>query len=120
MEKYITFSVSIKEKCDDNKTITHKLWFIDNFRFINFSLSDLVDNLSGRIFNSIVCTKCMERECCFVGLKNDELIYRCRKCKEEWERSIKPLIRKFQNIYQFCNGDLNKFILLLRKGVYPY
>ena len=120
MEKYITFSVSIKEKCDDNKTITHKLWFIDNFRFINFSLSDLVDNLSGRIFNSIVCTKCMERECCFVGLKNDELIYRCRKCKEEWERSIKPLITKFQNIYQFCNGDLNKFILLLRKGVYPY
>ena len=29
---------------------------IDSFRFINFSLSDLVDNLSGRIFNSIVCT----------------------------------------------------------------
>ena len=22
--------------------------------------------------------------------------------------------------YEFCNGDLNKFILLLRKGVYPY
>ena len=21
---------------------------------------------------------------------------------------------------QFCNGDLNKFVLLLRKGVYPY
>ena len=23
-------------------------------------------------------------------------------------------------MYQFCNGDLNKFALLLRKGVYPY
>ena len=23
-------------------------------------------------------------------------------------------------MYQFCNGDLNKFVLLLRKGVYPY
>ena len=23
------------------------------------------------------------------------------------------------NIYEFCNGDINKFILLLRKGVYP-
>ena len=23
-------------------------------------------------------------------------------------------------IYRFCNADLNKFILLLRKGVYPY
>ena len=21
---------------------------------------------------------------------------------------------------QFCNGDINKFALLLRKGVYPY
>ena len=23
-------------------------------------------------------------------------------------------------MYQFCNGDHNKFVLLLRKGVYPY
>ena len=23
-------------------------------------------------------------------------------------------------VYQFCNGDLNKFVLLLRKDVYPY
>ena len=23
-------------------------------------------------------------------------------------------------MYQFCNGDLNKFVQLLRKGVYPY
>ena len=23
-------------------------------------------------------------------------------------------------MYQFCNGDLNKFVLLLRKGAYPY
>ena len=25
-----------------------------------------------------------------------------------------------ENAYEFCNKDLNKFILLLRKGVYPY
>ena len=23
-------------------------------------------------------------------------------------------------MYKFCNGNLNKFIMLLRKGVYPY
>ena len=28
-------------------------------------------------------------------------------------------MKSFQT-HQFCNGDLNKFILLLRKGVYPY
>ena len=122
MEKYITFSVPIKKKCDDNKTITHKLRFIDSFRFMNVSLSDLVDNFSGRIFNSIVCTKCMGKkihsECCFVKLKNDELNYRCRK--KECQRSTKPLIREFPSIYEFYNGDLNKFFLLLRKVVYPY
>ena len=32
----------------------------------------------------------------------------------------KELIKKFKNTYSFCNNDLNKFILLLRKGVYPY
>ena len=29
-------------------------------------------------------------------------------------------MKKFPNTYQFCNGDVNKFILLLRKDVYPY
>ena len=59
-------------------------------------------------------------ESCFFKLKNNNLIYRCRKCKEKWEKPIEGLIKKFPSIYQFCNGDLNKFILLLRKGVYPY
>ena len=53
MEIYITFSVPIKEKCGDGKTITHKLKFIDSFRFMPTSLSELVNNLSGKIFNSI-------------------------------------------------------------------
>ena len=30
------------------------------------------------------------------------------------------LIKKFPNIYQFCNKDFNKFALLLTKGIYPY
>ena len=87
------------------------------------SLSNFVDNLSG-IFNSLESKLCMEKikinsECCFVGLKNDRLIYRCKECKEEWKRTINELIEKFPSIYQFCNGNLNKFVLLLRKGVYP-
>ena len=66
---------------------------------MNFSLWDLADNLSGIIFNSIVCKKSMSRkkinsEWCFVGLKNGKLIYRCRKWKEQWESFIKSLTRK--------------------------
>ena len=33
---------------------------------------------------------------------------------------INGLIKKFTNVYQFWNGDTNKFVLLLRKGVYPH
>ena len=33
---------------------------------------------------------------------------------------IKDLIKRFKNTYSFCNNDLNKFVLLLRKEVYPY
>ena len=81
MEKYITFSVPIKKECDKGKTIT------DSFRFMSTSLSELVDNTSG-FFNSIECKSCIEKieinsECCFVGLKNNKLIYKCKECKEE-------------------------------------
>ena len=55
-------------------------------------------------------------------LKIDRLIYRCRECKEKHKIPIpiEGLIKKFPGTYQFCKGNLNKFILLLRKGVYPY
>ena len=30
------------------------------------------------------------------------------------------LIKRFANIYEFRHKDINKFMLLLRKGIYPY
>ena len=99
MEKYITFYVPIKKECDNDKTITSKLKFIDSFRFMSTSLSELVDNMYG-IFNSIECKSCIEEikmnlECCFVDLKNSRLIF---KCKEELKRPINKLIEKFPSI----------------------
>ena len=35
------------------------------------------------------------------------------------EKPINQLKEKFRSIYQFCNGDLNRFVLLLRKGFIP-
>ena len=69
---YHFFCTNLK-KCHDGKTIPYKLRFIDSFRFMSISLSDLIDNLSG-IFYSIECKSCIEKikinsECCFVGLK---------------------------------------------------
>ena len=40
-----------------------------------------------------------------------------------WKKQLKPingLIKKFRNTYKFCNNDINKLILLLKKRVYPY
>ena len=44
-EKCITFSVPLKKENDQK--ITYKLKFIDSYRFMSTSLSNLVDNLSG-------------------------------------------------------------------------
>ena len=95
MKKYITFKVPIK-KGDNGKKTEYRLRFIDSFRFMSTSLTELVDNMSG-IFNSIECKSCIEKikinsECCFVGLKNNRLIYKCKECKEEWKRPINELI----------------------------
>ena len=96
------FFCTNKKECDDGKTSAYKLRFIDSFRFMSTLLSELVDNMSGN-FNSIKCKSCTENN-------------RCEECKV----SIEGLIKKFPRVYQFYNGDLNKFILLLLKGVYSY
>ena len=53
--------------------------------------------------------------------KNDQLVFRCFECKRNYKKDFnKELIKRFANIYEFCNKDINKPILLLRKSVYPY
>ena len=53
--------------------------------------------------------------------KDEQLIFRCFRRKKNYEKNFnKDLIQRFENTYEFCNKDLNKFTLLLRKGVYPY
>ena len=56
----------------------------------------------------------------WVRLLNNESYYECKECNDESYKSINGLIKKFPNTYRFCNGDVNKFFLLLRKGAYPY
>ena len=48
------------------------------------------------------------------------MYYKCKECSDKSFKSINGLNKKFRSIYQFCNADINKFFLLLRKGVYPY
>ena len=49
------------------------------------------------------------------------MIFRCLKCTKNYKKDFNnEKFKRFANIYEFCNEDNNKFILLLRKGVYPY
>ena len=87
-EKYITFSISIFKKTDANdKPIAYQIKFIDSYRHMNQSLSNLVDNLAELNKNLPVNT----------------------------------LINRFYNTYHaLSDNNIEKFKLLLRKGVYPY
>ena len=52
---------------------------------------------------------------------NEKLIFKCIDCEKEYEKEFnKELLERFANTYKFCDNDLDKFIMLLRKGVYPY
>ena len=83
------------------------------------SLSSLVSNLSD-VLHSDKCTYC--KFCLdYISFKDDQLIFRCFKCKKNYKKDFnKELIKRFENACEFCDRDINKFTLLLRKGVYPY
>ena len=120
-EKYITFSVPLKKKIENkNIEINYKIKFIDSYRFMSSSLSKLVDNLSEGIHNNkcLDCNSCLD----YVRItKNEKLLLKCFNCNSYYKKKFnKELIKKCKNTYGFCNSNLIKFILLLRKGVYPY
>ena len=79
------------------------------------SASNNFDNLSGRVHSH----KCADCKSCFdyMSVKDDQLIFKCSRCSKN--HSIFA-INRFASTNKFWDGDINKFILLLRKGVYPY
>ena len=80
-EKYITFSVPIKRKFDNSKSVTYKIKFIDTFRFMSSSLSSLVDNLSDRLHND----KCKDFNSYldYTTVEDNKLILKCFECKKK-------------------------------------
>ena len=83
------------------------------------SLSKLVDNLTEDIHGD-KCVDC-KSDLSYMKVIDEALIFRCFNCKKNYEKEInKELIERFASTYKFCNNDLNKFVMLLRKGVYPY
>ena len=124
-----TFSVLISKKVkkkrfdkDGNQsviTISYKIKFIDKARFMANWLSNLVNNLAEGI-HKIKCKDCD----CFLEyeiVKDNLIKYKCLTCDKGYSNKIDEELKKqFRNTFKFSNNDINKFILLLRKRVYPY
>ena len=120
-EKYITFSVPIKIESNNDQTIIYRIKFIDSFRFTSTSLSTLVDNLSNRIHDKHKCDSCGYNLEYIRRKKSGRLLFKCFNCKRKsFEEFDENLIEKFKNTYRFCNGNMDKFMLLLSLCVYPY
>ena len=119
--EWLTFSTPIKKKIENkNLEITYKITFIDSYRFMAMPLSKLIDNLCEGIHNN----KCADCKSCLDyvrSTKNKKLILKCFNCETYYRKKFsKELIKRSKSTYEFCNKDLNKIILLLRKVVYPY
>ena len=99
--------------------IPYKLKFIDSFRFMSTSLSSLVHNISDGL-RSNKCTDC-KSDLDYMKVEGIQSIFKCLNCNKDYNEAFnKELINRFSSRFKFCNGTINKFILLLRKGVDPY
>ena len=64
---------------------------------------------------------CIEIVSLVLIVKDSQLILKFTESSKNHKNHFnKDLIKTFENTYEFCDRDINKFILLLRKGVYPY
>ena len=126
-EKYKTFSIPTEKEVmiidkDGNEsvvTISYKIEFIDSARFMASSLSNLVNNL-GEVIHQIKFRDCN----CFLeyeSVKDNLIKYKCLTCNKDYSINADEKLKKtFKNTFKFSNNDINKFIFLLRKGVYSY
>ena len=80
----------------------------------------LITYLELTIRNANHAWKEKKSECDFIGFKNNRLHNRCKECGKKCSKLINEAIKNFPATYQSYKDDLNKFVLLLRKGVYPY
>ena len=125
-EKYKTFSVRVKKEIinidkegnESVKTIFYRIKFVNSARFMASSLSNLIDNLTEGIHK----IKRKHYDCFleYESFKDNLIKYKCLICNKNYSNKLdEEFKKKFKNTFKFSNNDINKFILLLRKGVYP-
>ena len=82
------------------------------------SLSNLVDSLTEGIHKF----KCNDCDCFleYESVKVNLIKYKCLSCNKDYSKKIDvELEKRFKKTFKFSNNNISKFLLLLRKGVYP-
>ena len=140
-DKYMYFSIPLKKQIKNDKYVTYNLKFIDRKRFMNDSLSNPVDILSG-----LYDCECLNKKDQDIKIKYKEqkvLIHKniiennkekqihenktikivyspCKSCNTKNKQLLDSLIKRFPSTYKLSKNNTNKFLLLLKKGPYPY
>ena len=52
--------------------------------------------------------------------KMADWIINAKNAEKPYNKLTNESITNFPTLYKFCNGDLDKFFLLLKKGIYHY
>ena len=83
-------------------------------RLMATSLSKLVNNLTEGIHSGCCSLK-------FASLNNNLILDKCLSCNKDYSRKLdEKLKERCKNTFKLSNTDIKKFILLVRKGIYPY
>ena len=116
-EKYKTFSIPIMYKEVNDKVTPYNLRFIDSNNFMLGPLGNHVNNLS-----KLYDCDCKDKSKQQIKIKYDKVNIhtRCKTCTKRSKQSIQSLKNNFPSTFCLVNGNIDKFILLLKKGVYPY
>ena len=57
----------------------------------------------------------------YESVKDNLIKYKCLSYNKDYLEKLEEKFKKrFKNIFKFSNNHINKFVLLLRKSVYPY
>ena len=92
-EKHITFSVPIKKESNEDGTIIYSIKFMDSFRFMYTSLSNLVDNLSDRTIDDGQCDSCGSKLEYIAIRKSGRLLFECFDCKRRHSKKISEKLK---------------------------
>ena len=101
---------------DGNKSadnIFYKIKYIDSMRLTTTYQILLI--ISQKEFIKLNFTMVIE------SVQDNLIKYKCLSCYKGYLNKIdEKSKKKFKNMFKFSNNDINKFILLLGKAVYPY